>query len=689
MRGDLLAELRAQLVRYDDEALAALANRGLLRRARKDLQSCAAVVEAGAEQVAVSIGERRVSFDARGPAHASCTCRASAVCQHILAACLFLKEGAGDAPVAYPEALHREMMTFGAKELQAWAGKAALRWATQFVADRAEVGAPAISREPHITIEFRHPRLSFRYMGGGLDSVVTDYSGREPKKHVVAAVLAYQRAHGAELPQPETERPQSGGLDLGKDHALPEGGSVALATLRREVLSAAEKLLGECVDIGLSHLSEAIHQRLTTISVSAQGAELFRLGLALRRLADHTDWLLERQGGADEAQMLTELARTYALVQAVRAAESAGRLPRLLVGEARSRYDALPRLQLIGLASWPWRARSGYHGLTSLFWAPQEKSWFTFTDARPVAQPGFDPVARYKGPGPWPGASSPGQLHGKRFVLQNAEANPAGRLSSTQKSLAGELAEADPALLNMPAVTDWSRINELARNATGRGLAPPDPRAAYLVLAPSGTRRATFDPTAQRLHWPLFDGAEKDLILELDFSELNASAVACIEALPAQSNASDLRVVAAVRPVGGRLRLEPLSLLRVDKALSVTALHFDAAKSSPIAAAWHKLAQLMGSGKPIAEPAVANLPAVLVDLRAALRSAAERGMRAGAAVDDAIQGSITRCAGAGLSVFKQIAGCATGAERLLRLSYAADELALALGGDPGEDFKPA
>ncbi len=78
----LLDELRAQLARYDDDALAALGNRGLLRRAYKDLETQTAEIDAAADAgtVSVRVSGQSVRFDARGPAHAQCGCPATGVC---------------------------------------------------------------------------------------------------------------------------------------------------------------------------------------------------------------------------------------------------------------------------------------------------------------------------------------------------------------------------------------------------------------------------------------------------------------------------------------------------------------------------------------------------------------------------------------------------------------------------------
>src|SRR5690348_6776849 len=95
--GDLVSGLRARLVeqlaRFDDDAFAALANRGLLRRAQKDLEKQRPeIVEEAEDAVTVGFGGHRIRFDARGPAFAQCSCPAAGVCQHILAAAIGLRQ---------------------------------------------------------------------------------------------------------------------------------------------------------------------------------------------------------------------------------------------------------------------------------------------------------------------------------------------------------------------------------------------------------------------------------------------------------------------------------------------------------------------------------------------------------------------------------------------------------------------
>jgi hypothetical protein len=84
--------LHEQLRRWDDDTFAALANRGLLRRAGKDLESSTPVVVAESESALdLEFAGHRLRFDARGPGQATCSCPTSGVCQHVLAVALWLQ----------------------------------------------------------------------------------------------------------------------------------------------------------------------------------------------------------------------------------------------------------------------------------------------------------------------------------------------------------------------------------------------------------------------------------------------------------------------------------------------------------------------------------------------------------------------------------------------------------------------
>ena len=85
------ATVAAVLARWDDDAWVALANRGLLRRARKDLETLEVrLLGENDDAVEVGVGDRVVRMGGAGPAEAVCSCPSVVVCQHVVTAGLWL-----------------------------------------------------------------------------------------------------------------------------------------------------------------------------------------------------------------------------------------------------------------------------------------------------------------------------------------------------------------------------------------------------------------------------------------------------------------------------------------------------------------------------------------------------------------------------------------------------------------------
>lgn len=715
--------LQALLARFDDEAWVALANRGLLRRAQKDLEKTAATVaEESADRLVVAFGEQRIRFDARGPATAQCSCPASGVCHHVLAASLALQRMLGEPagapapePAAAPDAttavapeppaapadalapLRDALLKMSAAELQRHAGKSGYRWAWQFVLDLDGGDGLSLAGEQHVVIGFARPRLTLRYLGGGVEALIADAELRQIEKYRVAAVLAFQRAHGVEPAQPEPARAAAGGaaLDFGHEHRLAATGSASMEASRARLRASARQLLAEAVELGLSHLSAGMQERFATLAVWAQGAEYHRLALMLRRLADHVEMLLERAGGADEHRLLDEMALALALVAALDDAAARGQAPAHLVGQARTRYEASSTLELWGLGASAWRSASGYQGLTMLFWAPADEAFYTCTDARPQSLRGFDPRARYRAAGPWSGLGAPSQATGRRLELTGAQINAGGRLSAAE-SCSVRLLPADPPgewARRIQAWTSWTVLAQ-ARAAAGRSLlAEARPQQDWVFLRPAAFGRADFDEARQTMVWPLLDAVGEVLVAELAYDALTAPAMERIEVYPEGPNERAQVLVARVRAGTGPLVAEPLSLLAgaasPASARAVDALHFDEAHEPRLASRLKAFAaRVLKQGRePTSFSAVVDSrrTVVLRELRDELRRAAERGLAAevngirptGAARLDAL---LQRAATQGLDVAAIVATTPTRAgERLLRLAFVTMQCERGLG----------
>lgn len=692
--------LLAQLARFDDEAFVALANKGLLRRAQKDLEKVQPTIEHdAADALEMRFGEHRIRFDARGPSHASCSCPAGGVCQHILAAAIGLQrlgsgaaerdedEGATPSDAveteeASPlEALTASLLALSRTDLERHAGRAGYRWAWQFVQDAEdEVG---LGGDRHLVIEFRRPRLRLRYMGGGPESLIADVETQHLAKYQVAAVLALRRAHGVEVPAPEPMARAKGAtaaLDLGKDHALADSAPDAEKASRQRLRIAARQLAVECVQLGLSHLSSGVRDRFATLAVWAQGAQYHRLALLLRRIADHVELLLERAGGADEHRLLDELALSHALVSALESADARGSEPAHLVGSARSEYSAAPQLELLGLGASAWRTGSGYVGLTMIFWSPADQRFYSCSEARPETQRGYDPLARYRAPGPWSGLGAPQQATGRQLRLTSARVNAQGRLSASEATQA--VVQPAPSLHgNLPATDDWKELADRLARARRSLLAEPQPLSEWCVLAPQKFGKPQFDPVRQTLSWPLHDCEGRLVTAELAYSVYNEHAIRRIEQLAAP--AAGTLLVGRMRGGASALVVEPHSLVLPGRENEVDALHFDDAPASSIVSKW--LASLR-RGEAAADPAhvpTASVPREIAALRDWLRQQAERGLdeQAVLRIEPAMRLHKARCSAAGLMPIAEALRGSAESARLLVLNYLCMQAERLLGAD--------
>ena len=682
----LRTKLQAELARYDDDAFAALANRGLLRRARKDLEKSAVEIASDTPQTLVmTFGGHQIQFDTRGAAHATCSCPASGVCHHILAAALSLQAPpasgvaaeALDEVMAQPEPLvelRAALLRMTPRELSKHCGKAGYKWAWQFVHDLDAEHDLTVSGDRNVVIAFRHPRIAFRYMGGDIASLLADADTKQVEKYRVAAVLAYQRAHGVTLEPPESTAPQAGALDLGKDHAIAEGASASLHESRVRLCEAVRTLTTECVALGLAHLSPGIQERYATLAVWAQGAQVYRLALLLRRIADHVDMLLERAGGADEFRLLNDLAMAHALVSALESAERNGAAPAALIGRARNDYEDAGQLELLGLGASAWRSASGFVGLTLIFWSPADRRFYSYSDARPEVQR-FDPVARYKAAGPWGGLGAPALATGRRVVLTGAQTSAAGRISASEKTMATVMPR-DPAqfIARLEPRSNWAELARERAEARRSLLAEPHPMRDWVVLRPTRFGRARFDPSRQALSWPLLDAEGATLTAELAYDTYTAPAIERLERTESDTVPDGTLVVARLTGGASSFTAAPLSLIPAharDREEAVDALYFDPAPKTGIADRLLSKIRRREAESGVAPVLPSTVPPLLIDLRQWLLGQAERGVAWDAAIRtrNELNSRHGRLNAAGFSAFRVLPADDSPAAEVLRSSY--------------------
>ncbi len=552
---NLLNRIARLVAGFDDASWEALASKGLLRRARKDMEKGLAIEIEGetTDVLKIKVTPFLVSIPISGPAKSTCTCPAAGVCQHILAAGLYLQaqpliaeaktDSAEIKTNANPDAMREEICLLTLEHLKSWAGSTDYKAGLSFLEKNSL--PTVIEYMETVLVRLMPSGMEVRFVpGGGLDGMILPKL--QGKRAGVAAVLALRRSLGLET------------AAAGVQPSLIE--LTGAPRTKKEILASARAVLEDAVMIGLSHLSPVTSDRLVTLAVSAQGANLPRVAMALKTVSDEVKSILQREARADESRLFLAGARLYALMEALSAE---GENPRIeLAGVHRAQYVVVPEIELSGVGAYTWQTGSGYNGLTVLFWSNQTQEFLSWSEARPAAQQ-FDPRQRFHGEGPWDGTQSPRQIACSRLKLRNGRRTANGRLSSSSKASAVVLGTTTPNALAFGAklFSSWNLLRRYVHEKQPVGLREANPLDLIGILEPSAFGEREFDSITQTFSWEAYDDAGHLLTLSLPFRDWSKDAIRVLEELRPREE-SRWQVLARFALRDDSLSVEPISIFR-------------------------------------------------------------------------------------------------------------------------------
>jgi len=550
---NLLNKLATLVAGFDDSAWEALASKGLLRRARKDLERGLKVeiVEETANTLKLTVESLIVSVPESGPAGADCSCPAAGICQHILAVGLYLQShspGVSERKVGpTEESVRSEIAVLTPDRLKSLVGAADYRSGVAFF--EKNTLPPQIEYSETVVIRLLPSGVEVRFVpGGGLEGMIVPKS--QGRRVAVAALLALRKHLGLEIPASAAQQ------SLVEITGTPRS--------KKELLDSACSVLEDAVSVGLSHASEVLVDRLVTLAVSAQGAQLPRVALALKTVADEVGSILRREARADESRLLVVIARVYALMDAIRS--GGDNQPIELTGAARGQYVEVPEIELAGVGAYPWATGSGYVGLTVLFWSAATSEFLSWSYARPEIQRA-DARQRFYNEGPWDGVQSPQQAARSHLKLRGARRTANGRLSGSMKTSALVLSAVVPSSLDFGnrLFSSWALLGHYVSANQPLGLRDPNPLGMIAVLQPRAFGTRSFDPITQTFSWDVYDVMAQPLTLSLPFRDWTRQSIRILEELSPPSDFS-WKFVVRLAGDGANFSVEPISILRPENA---------------------------------------------------------------------------------------------------------------------------
>jgi hypothetical protein len=553
---------------FDDNALAALASTGLLRRAAKDVEAGKIAWQSppGSKQAVLRADGQLVTLDPGGPAKAICDCPAPGMCKHILGAALWLRvasvsASAGEAP---PVDVLAEILQLEPAVVFKAAGIPATRKAAALLTD-AEA---AVIGETPGTLSIQLPQLDAlcHYIAGaGYAGMVSEAPAASRAAVHLLAILAVWRRHGREFAWPEA---------ISAAEITP--GASALAGLsgdERLFLGRMRAQLLEICHSGWAHVSEIMPAEMRVLAMSARVESFPRLAGMLRTLAGTTDLLSRRDLGADERQAIRLAARILALSHALEGAH--GKLLSDLRGRTRRGFSGNETLELLPLGAHWWEQRSGARGMTIAFWDPSGRRIVQASLARrDSADLGFNRQLAWSSSALWQGAGAARTLADVTLTLQDVRISEDDRISLSEDTTASRHPpwRTDEERWQEAGHHDWNALATAIRQGTGlRGEA-----VDCVLLRPTTFDAPVLDETRQLFSWTLRDVHGSPLTLRLSCNPEHHPRINNIEGW-AEHRAAIKGVLARLERNLHGGRLEPLSLLiEQDGVLRAISLDYEA-----------------------------------------------------------------------------------------------------------------
>ncbi len=150
-----------------------------------------------------------------------------------------------------------------------------------------------------------------------------------------------------------------------------------------EAASQMRTVLEELFDTGLSRTADDVTERMERLAVISHNAKLANFESDWRRMQDSYQKYIKRVATLGIPNLMRQITRLYRNVERLAQAQNALEVS-ALAGVFRSEYTPALDLDLVGIALEHFVSKSGYEGDTVYFLEETTKRWYTYTQARPV-----------------------------------------------------------------------------------------------------------------------------------------------------------------------------------------------------------------------------------------------------------------------------------------------------------------
>ncbi len=601
-----MADWKTQLAETGDEYLIGLTNKGIVKRAYKDKESaCVEFVQVADEAVLKVDGE---TVTLRLPlGESKCTCPSRSICRHIILGIIVLKEYFQNSVSSVNDKENSIVPAdISSKENNIQEADSPLKENNITDTDNASLSTESnkSSLQEQLWNEIRsYPeKILYKAMGARrLTSFQNKVKGNVTPEIEESSVFTIQlpgesttvkllspleysscTCHKKELCPHKAEavlwcKLKAGVLSLKELEASQKKDAPVDPEQVKNTAVQMKAFLEELMATGLSRISPDVTDSLERFAIISHNAGLADFERSFRSLSSLYQSYLKRQASFQTADLMKKLTKLYRKSCLLLDTEDISALAKE-AGEFHAEYLPVGDLELTGITMEHFSDTSGYEGETVYFLETNSNEWYTYTLARPVF---YDQRKKWgrpqKAEAPWGLTCSLENLILMQIRLKNAKCDARRRLSSSRETR-GEIlgtCHPDPEIVPGWYYEDFQKL--FSERITEQMLSPAESASQnendkqpgkniwgrdLVFVQPAFCEKAVFSDTDQTLLMTLYDGAKREIILELAYSKEEAKNIRYLEKIREDEPPC---FIGKVYLKDGRIRLIPVDTWNYNK----------------------------------------------------------------------------------------------------------------------------
>lgn len=337
----------------DDDYLIGIANKGIVKRAYKDLEGAEISAEYNDNSVIVSLsGEKCTIVSPLGDS--KCTCPSRSICRHIITSILWLRNNSksnnadttnneSSENVSISEELKAELSKFPINKLQLAMKK---QYYTSFIS-KAKIGKfPQLSETSIITGNIPDENINVRLLYPLEHSTCSCHS-KELCKHKASVILTWQLQNNiVNLDDIKIKDENSIKIDIDMVH---------------DTAKSAKDFLYDILSNGLVRTPEDISEYAESMAVMCHNAHIANVERLMREIGNRLNGYIQHSASFNPKTLFSIIMDTLILLHKIENTKDENVLPKYM-GEFKNTYILSETLELIPLAQRHFSSASGYEG---------------------------------------------------------------------------------------------------------------------------------------------------------------------------------------------------------------------------------------------------------------------------------------------------------------------------------------